>query len=127
MTIRALHHVQLAMPRGGEETAISFYQDLLGFTKVAKPLILAARGGVWFERGQVRVHLGVEDGFQPARKAHPAFEVGGLAKMLEQLEAAGVTVTRDQNLPGFERGYVDDPFGNRIELLEPQDPQKPAG
>jgi len=91
MGIRALHHVQLAMPKTQEEAAIAFYQGLLGFTKVAKPPILAARGGVWFERGQVRVHLGVEDVLRPARKAHPA----------------------------FEGGYIEDPFGNRIELLEP--------
>jgi len=120
MNIRALHHVQLAMPKGEEAAAISFYQDLLGFTEGSKPPILAARGGVWFERGQVRVHLGVEDGFRPDRKAHPAFEVNGVAAMLDHLEVAGVPVTRDQNLSGYERGYVEDPFGNRIELLEPK-------
>ena len=120
MKISALHHVQLAMPKGEEAAAIAFYQGLLGLTEVAKPPILAAKGGVWFERGPVRVHLGVENGFQPAQKAHPAFEVSGVAAMLEHLEAAGVSVTRDQNLPGFERGYVEDPFGNRIELLEPK-------
>lgn len=120
MNIRALHHVQLAMPKGQETAAVAFYQGLLGFSEVTKPPILAARGGAWFERGQVRVHLGVEDGFRPARKAHPAFEVSDVAAMLDHLEAAGVTVTRDQNLPGFERGYVEDPFGNRIELLEPK-------
>lgn len=120
MSIDALHHVQLAMPKGQETAAIGFYQGLLGFAEVAKPPILAARGGVWFERGQVRIHLGVEDGFQPAKKAHPAFEVSGVVALLDHLEAAGVAVTRDQNLPGFVRGYVEDPFGNRIELLEPK-------
>jgi len=120
MRIQALHHVQLAMPKDEESAAIAFYQGLLGFIEVVKPPILAAKGGVWFERGQVRVHLGVEDGFRPARKAHPAFEVNGVAAMLDHLEAAGVPVTRDQNLPGYERGYVEDPFGNRIELLEPK-------
>jgi len=120
MQIRALHHVQLAMPRGQEKAARNFYQGMLGLSEVAKPSILAARGGVWFARGQVRVHLGVEDGFQPARKAHPAFEVSHVLALLDHLEAAGVPVTRDQNLPGFERGYIEDPFGNRIELLEPK-------
>lgn len=118
MSIIGLHHIQLAMPKGEEAAAIAFYQGLLGLTEVVKPPILAARGGVWFERGTVRVHLGVEDGFQPARKAHPAFEVHGVNEMLAHLETAGVTVTRDQDLPGFVRGYVEDPFGNRIELLE---------
>ncbi len=120
MTIVTLHHVQLAMPVGQEAAAIAFYQGLLGFTLVSKPTILAARGGVWFECGSVRLHLGVEAEFQPAKKAHPAFEVRGVTAMLRHLEAAGVPVRRDQDLPGFERGYIEDPFGNRIELLEPK-------
>lgn len=118
MKIYGLHHIQLAMPKGEEAAAVAFYQGLLGLTEVAKPPILAARGGVWFVRGTVRVHLGVEDDFQPARKAHPALEVCGVTEMLAHLETAGVTVKRDQDLPGFTRGYVEDPFGNRIELLE---------
>jgi len=119
MKIAALHHVQLAMPKGGENAARAFYQGLLGLEEVAKPPILAARGGVWFESGAVRVHLGIEDDFRPARKAHPAFEVDGVADLLAHLEAEGVGVVRDENLPGFVRGYVEDPFGNRIELLQP--------
>ncbi|KPU84474.1 glyoxalase [Marinosulfonomonas sp. PRT-SC04] len=119
MPICTLHHVQLAMPKGQEAAARAFYQGLLGLSEVVKPPILAARGGVWFERGSVRVHLGVEPDFRPAKKAHPAFEVKGVVKFLEVLEAAGVRVLRDDTLPGFARGYVEDPFGNRIELLEP--------
>ena len=118
MKIHTLHHIQLAIPKGGEDTARGFYQGLLGLVEVAKPPILAAKGGVWFESGAVRVHLGVEDEFRAAKKAHPAFQVDGLAKLFAHLEAAGVAVTRDDNLPGFARGYVDDPFGNRIELLQ---------
>lgn len=121
MKIHTLHHIQLAMPKDGEEAARGFYQGLLGLAEVAKPPILAAKGGVWFETGIVRVHLGVEDGFRPAKKAHPAFEVDGLAELFATLEAAGITVTRDENLPGFARGYVADPFGNRIELLQPKE------
>ncbi len=121
MSIRALHHVQLAIPKGQEATAIAFYQGLLGLAEVPKPPILAARGGVWFERGQLQVHLGVEAQFRPAKKAHPAFEVCGVVAMLDRLEVAGVPVTRDPNLPGFTRGYIEDPFGNRIELLEPKE------
>lgn len=119
MKISTLHHVQLAMPKGGEQVARAFYQGLLGLEEVPKPPILAARGGVWFGRGAVRVHLGVEDDFRPARKAHPAFEVDGVVDLLAHLEAEGVEVVRDANLPGYVRGYVQDPFGNRIELLEP--------
>jgi len=119
MEIRALHHVQLAMPKGGEDTARGFYQGLLGLVEVKKPPILAKRGGVWFERGPVRVHLGVEDEFRAAKKAHPAFEVAGLEKLFVRLQAAGVEIRRDENLPEFARGYVSDPFGNRIELLDP--------
>ena len=119
MKIVALHHVQLAMPKGGEEAARKFYQGVLGLAEVEKSPILAARGGVWFEQGQVRVHLGVEEGFQPAQKAHPAFQVNGVVELLAHLRAAGVAVVTDDNLPGYKRGYVSDPFGNRIELLEP--------
>ena len=118
MEIQNLHHVQLAMPKGKEAVAREFYQDLLGLPEVEKPPILAARGGIWFQRGQVRVHLGVEADFCPAQKAHPAFEVAGLEQLFIKLEAAGVAVTRDENLPGFKRGYVADPFGNRIELMQ---------
>lgn len=118
MSICEIHHVQLAMPKGQEKAAIAFYQGVLGLRQMPKPPILAARGGVWFEEGTVRVHLGVETDFLPARKAHPAFGVAGVVRFLEHLEATGIEVTRDDKLPGFTRGYVEDPFGNRIELLE---------
>ena len=118
MEILSLHHVQLAMPQGKEDAARAFYRDVLGFKEVEKPPILAARGGVWFEKGTVHLHLGVEEAFRPARKAHPAFEVAGLEKLFVHLAANGVTVIDDDTLPGFVRGYVDDPFGNRIEFLE---------
>ncbi len=119
MFISAIHHIQLAMPKGGEDAARAFYGGLLGLSEAPKPPILAARGGVWFESGDVRVHLGVEQDFRPARKAHPAFQVQGVTDLLAHLAAKDVAVTHDDNLPGFIRGYVDDPFGNRIELLEP--------
>ena len=114
-----LHHVQLAMPKGGEPEARDFYADLLGLDEVPKPPDLARRGGVWFERGPVRVHLGIEEPFRPARKAHPAFLVGDLAALRARFDAAGQSYRTDGALPGYDRIYTDDPFGNRIELLEP--------
>jgi len=114
-----LHHVQLAMPARGEPAARDFYGRLLGLDEVAKPADLAARGGAWFERGAVRIHLGIEEPFRPARKAHPAFLVSDLTALCARLEEAGHTPRPDDALPGYDRVFVDDPFGNRIELLEP--------
>jgi catechol 2,3-dioxygenase-like lactoylglutathione lyase family enzyme len=118
MTMRAIDHVQLAMPAGGEDRASAFYETLLGIPRVAKPAHLARRGGCWFETGTVRIHLGVEADFRPARKAHPALVVDGLSAVVDRLAEAGVPVTSDEPLAGYERIYVDDPFGNRIELME---------
>jgi catechol 2,3-dioxygenase-like lactoylglutathione lyase family enzyme len=118
MTIVGLHHVQLAMPRGGENAARDFYAGVLGFEEQAKPPHLAVRGGVWFRAGAAEVHLGVEDDFRPAKKAHPALLVRDLATLTARCAAAGFAVTTDEPLPGYERAYVADPFGNRIELLE---------
>ena len=117
--ITALHHVQVAVPAGGEPAAREFYGTLLGMTEVAKPAALAARGGAWFRAGAAELHLGVEDPFVPARKAHPAFVVEGLDGVCARLRAAGVDARPDDLLPGHRRAYVDDPFGNRVELLEP--------
>ena len=119
MTLIGLHHVQLAMPRGRESDAISFYESLLGIPQVAKPPHLEARGGCWFESSSTRIHLGVEDDFSPAKKAHPALLVDNLAAMRSRLEDAGVVVVDDQPLPGLDRFYTYDPFGNRLELLSP--------
>jgi RimJ/RimL family protein N-acetyltransferase/catechol 2,3-dioxygenase-like lactoylglutathione lyase family enzyme len=107
-----LDHVQLAMPRGGEEQARAFYQGLLGLPERPKPAERAARGGAWFESGPVKVHLGVEDDFRPARKAHPALVIDDLPALLERLRAAGL-----EPRPADGAVYVDDPFGNRLELL----------
>jgi catechol 2,3-dioxygenase-like lactoylglutathione lyase family enzyme len=117
--IVALDHVQLAMPAGREAEARAFYEGLLGLREVPKPPLLAARGGCWFGRGAVQVHLGVEKDFRPARKAHPAFLVDNVAELRRSLEASGLNVVADEAWPGYERFYVDDPFGNRIEMLQP--------
>jgi catechol 2,3-dioxygenase-like lactoylglutathione lyase family enzyme len=118
--IAGIDHVQLAMPPGAEDEARRFYATLLGLPEVPKPPPLAARGGCWFEGPTVKVHLGVEEQFRAARKAHPALLVHGLATLVEELRRAGVTVRDDEPLEGYDRVYVDDPFGNRIELLEPR-------
>lgn len=120
MTVLGLDHVQLAMPAGREADAVAFYEGLLGIPHVPKPPELAKRGGCWFEDGPaddrtVRVHLGVEADFRPARKAHPALRVADLAAVADRLQTAGHHVTAGD--PPDEQCYVDDPFGNRIELV----------
>jgi catechol 2,3-dioxygenase-like lactoylglutathione lyase family enzyme len=113
-----LHHVLLSIPTGGEEDCRSFWGNALGMTELVKPPILAARGGCWFRGGGLEVHLGVEKVFTPARKAHPAILVTDLAAFADHLQAFGITVTWDDNFPGFSRFYSYDPFGNRLEFLE---------
>ena len=114
-----LDHVQLAMPPGEEDRARAFYEGLLGLPEARKPANLARRGGCWFGGGEVSIHMGVEADFRPARKAHPALQVSGLTALRARLEAAGVECRDEEPLEGYARCFVDDPFGNRIELLEP--------
>ncbi|MGB7654211.1 MAG: VOC family protein [Novosphingobium sp.] len=116
--VTGIEHVQLAMPRGEEAAARGFYTGLLGIPEVPKPPKLAARGGCWFEGAGVKVHLGVEADFRAARKAHPALLVDDLGAMVAVLAAAGLEVTPDDPVEGRERFYVNDPFGNRIELMQ---------
>ena len=117
--LRMIEHAQLAMPAGGEERARAFYSGVLGLDEVPKPENLVNRGGCWFERGAVKVHLGVMVDFRPATKAHPAFVVEDLAAMRAALNAFGIAQKDDEPLEGFRRTYVLNPFGNRIELMEP--------
>lgn len=116
--ITAIEHVQLAMPPGAEQAARDFYGGVLGIPEEPKPPELAKRGGAWFERGTLKIHLGVEADFRPARKAHPALSVGDLEKLVARLRAHGVDVIDDDPLEGFLRVYIADPFGNRIELMQ---------
>jgi len=118
MTIYAIDHVQLAMPAGGEDAARGFFAGLLGLVELPKPVELAGRGGCWFGAPGVQIHLGVEADFRPARKAHPALLVHALPVLVERLRHAGVAVRDDDQIPGRFRVFVDDPFGNRIELIE---------
>ena len=119
MKVQSIDHVQIAMPSGEEEKARSFYVDILGFTENPKPPELAKRGGAWFQSESVQLHLGVEEDFHPARKAHPAFIVSDLDALITKIQIAGYeTDTSQPPLDGYNRAHVFDPFGNRIELME---------
>jgi catechol 2,3-dioxygenase-like lactoylglutathione lyase family enzyme len=120
MAVIGVHHVQLAMPVGGEDDARRFYSGLLEIPEVQKPVELAKRGGAWFETSAVRVHLGVEADFRPARKAHPGLLVENLESLAMRLRDAGYEVVGAEPMAGFNYIYVHDPFGNRLELLEAQ-------
>ena len=115
--VLGIDHVQLAMPAGGEEQARSFFVALLGFDELPKPPLLAARGGCWFRSGAIEVHLGVEEPFAPARKAHVALRVSGYAELCRSLTDAGLPVTPSDEIPGIARCHTSDPFGNRLELI----------
>ncbi|WP_069816150.1 VOC family protein [Streptomyces sp. TP-A0874] len=119
MSLRAVDHVLLAAPPGCEEELRAYYGGVLGMTEIPKPPVLAARGGCWFQAGDVQLHLGVEHGFRPPRKAHPGLLVTGIEAFAARLEAAGALVVWDGDMPGHRRFYSEDPVGNRLEFLEP--------
>ena len=120
--VTGLHHVQVAAPPGCEQEARSFYGDLLQLRELEKPLLLAVRGGCWFSLGDGELHVGVEDPFKPATKAHPALLVGSVTA-LEELAASLAAEGReivwadDAEIPGQRRFHVSDPWGNRLELV----------
>ena len=142
-----LHHVQLAIPKGGEPDARAFFGEILGLVEIDKPPALAARGGCWFRSpaagpndgargtatrargmatdtrgaaaGGLELHLGVEEPFRPARKAHPGILVEDLDDLVRRLTEAGYQAEPDELFPGYRRVYSFDPFGNRLEFLEP--------
>ncbi|MCP8969117.1 VOC family protein [Ectobacillus ponti] len=113
-----LDHVQLAAPSGCEEQARQFYGELLGMPEVPKPANLLKRGGCWFRCGGQEIHIGVQEDFRAAKKAHPAFRVHDLEAFKQHVAERGVTVKEDEPLPGAIRFYIDDPFGNRLEFLQ---------
>jgi catechol 2,3-dioxygenase-like lactoylglutathione lyase family enzyme len=114
-----IHHVQLACPAGSEGASREFFAGVLGLAEIEKPPGLAARGGCWFRGHGIEIHLGVEDDFHPARKAHPGLLVENLDGWARRLEAAGHPVSYDDEFPGMRRFYSADPHGNRLEFLEP--------
>ena len=118
MTLLAIDHVQLAMPVGGEAKARGFYTKVLGLVEMPKPADLLKRGGAWFGNGRVELHVGAEEDFRPARKAHPALIVDDLDAVLEAAREFGAETADAPQLPGRRRGFVYDPFGNRIELMQ---------
>ncbi|QPP10873.1 glyoxalase [Streptomyces bathyalis] len=117
--IDSLDHVQLAAPPGSEDALRAYYAGTLGMTEIPKPPVLAARGGCWFSAGSVVLHLGIEEDFRPALKAHPGIRVRGLTALAARLTDAGASVLWDDDLPGHRRFYSHDPAGNRLEFLEP--------
>ena len=114
-----LHHMQLAMPRGEEQRARAFFVGVLGMAEIEKPPVLATRGGAWFRAGGLELHLGGEDEFRPARKGHPGILVTDLDDVVARLVASGQEVVPDGDFPGYRRVYAHDPFGNRLEFLQP--------
>ncbi len=117
--ILGIHHVQLTIPKGAEQTAKDFYCFFLGLTEIPKPVSLLARGGFWLQVGDRQVHFGVEDNVDRlATKAHIAYEVRGLESWRQKLSAAGVAILEGTPIPGCERFEFRDPFGNRVELIE---------
>lgn len=113
-----IDHVQLATPLYSEEKARVFYVKKLRFEEVEKPSVLKKRGGIWVKAAHVNIHIGIEHPFVPAKKAHPAIRVQHLSVFKQYLLTQGVSYSEDENLPGADRIYVYDPFGNRIEFLE---------
>src|SRR5262245_25530655 len=107
-----LDHVQLTIPAGGEDQVRAFYCDALGLSETPKPAALVARGGLWLRCGAQGVHFGVEAPFTPQRKGHPALLVDDLGALRHRLDAAGITIQEDTPIPGVERLFVFDPFGN---------------
>jgi catechol 2,3-dioxygenase-like lactoylglutathione lyase family enzyme len=114
-----LDHVQLSAPPGCEAEARRFYSELLGLEEIQKPEPMRASGGAWFRIGAQELHIGVEEGFGPARKAHPGLRVAGdeLDELAGRLSAAGLPVKWDARYPGVRRFYTEDPWGNRLEVL----------
>ncbi|MBO8155034.1 MAG: VOC family protein [Bacillaceae bacterium] len=115
---RGIDHIQLAAPPECEGKAREFFHDILGMTEIEKPEALKKNGGVWFQCGSQEIHIGVENDFRPAKKAHPAIYVENLMELRSHLIERGIEIKDDDKLPGAKRFYAYDPFGNRLEFME---------
>jgi catechol 2,3-dioxygenase-like lactoylglutathione lyase family enzyme len=118
IVFKGIDHIQIAAPKDCEEKARMFYGDLLGLKEIPKPENLQGRGGCWFQYGPHEIHVGVQNDFVPATKAHPGLLVSNLASLKEDLEEKGIAIKEDTPIKGRNRIFVSDPFGNRIEFLE---------
>ena len=116
--IKRIDHIQLAAPIGSEEKARLFFQGILSLKEDEKPQELKKNGGVWFSNEHIHIHVGIEENFVPAKKAHPAFEIFDIDAFASHLKNKGIDIQVDDKLPGAKRFYVNDPFGNRLEFLE---------
>ena len=113
-----IDHVQIAIPKGGEDIGRAFFGELLGLIELPKPPDMAARGGCWFATGDRQIHLGVDADFRPALKAHVALNTGKLDELRARLEKAGYRTVDDTDAEGRHRFFTHDPFGNRIEFID---------
>ena len=121
MTIIGLHHAQITIPRDTETQARHFYCEVLGLPEIAKPESLQGRGGFWLQVGDRQAHVGVEDGVdRQATKAHLAYQVTNVVEWQERLQAHGMKILDSVPIPGYRRFETRDPFGNRIEFIEPE-------
>ncbi len=118
MAVLGFDHVQLAAPRGCEQAARAFYGELLGMEELPKPVAIRGRGGVWFRAGEQELHIGVEEPFAPARKAHPGLVVSDLAAIRARLLEDGHDPEDNAAIEGVRRLFVHDPFGNRLEIRQ---------
>jgi catechol 2,3-dioxygenase-like lactoylglutathione lyase family enzyme len=118
MAILRIDHVQIAIPPGADDIARRFYGEVLGLAEIPKPAALTRRGGAWFALGEAQLHLGVAADFRPAKRAHVALEVDDLDRIAARCQTAGHEPRSDGAVPGRRRLFVDDPFGNRIEIIE---------
>lgn len=118
MLVTDIDHVQVAAPRGCEQQAREFFTGLLKLEEISKPESLRARGGCWFKVGTRQLHVGVEEGFRPATKAHPAFAVQDIEALSASLQSAHVACVWDETLGNTRRFYANDPWGNRLEFVE---------
>ncbi|MGZ3775675.1 MAG: glyoxalase superfamily protein [Pseudobdellovibrionaceae bacterium] len=117
--VLSLNHADIIIPRGAEDLAREFYCSFLGFKEIPKPADLQKNGGLWLEISNAQVHLSIQDGFDPSKtKSHLAYEVSDISFLKQELDKRGVKWNDNTSIPGFIRGDIRDPFGNRIEFMQ---------